>query len=137
MASVDAQKTNGAYSPPDDVSSSAGTKQPDDGIEVVTLKPKIGLVSGISIIVGSIIGSGIFISPKGVIQVTCRQTCTCSLHSTKCRLVLKGQWTLGKIVEFAEESQTGHLDFTHSTVPALALSQKLTIIVVLSLCPHP
>jgi len=39
-----------------------------DNDNVVKLKPKITLINGITVIVGSIIGSGIFVSPKGVVQ---------------------------------------------------------------------
>uniref|UniRef100_A0A7N9C7T3 Cystine/glutamate transporter n=1 Tax=Macaca fascicularis TaxID=9541 RepID=A0A7N9C7T3_MACFA len=48
---------------------SLGNKEPP-GQEKVQLKRKVTLLRGISIIIGTIIGAGIFISPKGVLQNT-------------------------------------------------------------------
>lgn len=42
----------------------------EDSDDAIVLKPKMNLINGINVIVGCMIGSGIFISPKGVIQGT-------------------------------------------------------------------
>nr|DBA28955.1 TPA: hypothetical protein GDO54_009233 [Pyxicephalus adspersus] len=52
-----------------DMLSSMNNKQADKR-EKVVLKKKVTLLRGISIIIGTIIGAGIFISPKGILQNT-------------------------------------------------------------------
>lgn len=43
-------------------------KEKSDGTEVVHLRRSIGLLSAISFIFGTVVGSGIFIAPKGVLM---------------------------------------------------------------------
>ncbi|GAA6080743.1 cystine/glutamate transporter, partial [Tachysurus ichikawai] len=49
-----------------DLSSTQKSKDQNEG--KVQLKKKVTLLRGISIITGTIIGAGIFISPKGILQ---------------------------------------------------------------------
>lgn len=49
----------------DDLDGNKDTKSSDSGS--VKLKKELGLIDGVAIIVGVIVGAGIFVSPKGVL----------------------------------------------------------------------
>ncbi|XP_060564444.1 b(0,+)-type amino acid transporter 1-like isoform X3 [Ruditapes philippinarum] len=49
-------------------SSSSSSDEPKVDLELMQMKKRVGLLSGVALIVGTMIGSGIFISPKGVLQ---------------------------------------------------------------------
>lgn len=58
------RSTNGNVSPTEMLNNNNDHKEKSPSTSI-GLKPKISLFNGISIIIGVIVGSGIFVSPKG------------------------------------------------------------------------
>ncbi|PIK51945.1 putative b(0,+)-type amino acid transporter 1 isoform X1 [Apostichopus japonicus] len=87
-------------------------KDTNDGSEKVTLKRQVGLVSCVALIIGTIIGSGIFISPVYVLQQT---------QSVGMSLVI---WFLGGVLAMIAFlfSWTCALILMPASVSAIALS---------------
>ena len=52
------------------ISSHASGDVSTDSVQGVKLKRELGLVGAVALIVGTIIGSGIFVSPTGVLEKT-------------------------------------------------------------------
>ena len=63
---------------------------------LVKLKPRLGLVQGCTVIVGTIIGSGIFISPGGVLS------CTGSINMALVVWILSGVFSMMGAYCYAE-----------------------------------
>ncbi|XP_037524205.1 large neutral amino acids transporter small subunit 2 [Rhipicephalus sanguineus] len=65
-----AEATQYSEVPQSDQQPKPGSPTKAGDTDVVCLKPKMSLLNGITVIVGSIIGSGIFVSPRGVLANT-------------------------------------------------------------------
>ncbi|XP_045191562.2 b(0,+)-type amino acid transporter 1-like [Mercenaria mercenaria] len=98
---------------------------------VVKLKRNVGLISGISFIVGSIIGSGIFISPKGVLTETGSVGLSLIVWVSSGVLSLLGALSYAELGTMIPKSGGEYPYFMEATFPVVAYLFSWTRTIVL------
>ncbi|KAL4235159.1 b(0 +)-type amino acid transporter 1 [Mactra antiquata] len=98
---------------------------------VVKLKRNVGIISGTSFIVGSIIGSGIFISPKGVLTETGSVGLSLIVWGASGVLSLLGALSYAELGTLIPKSGAEYSYFLEATLPVIAYLFSWTRTIVL------
>ncbi|KAL5022204.1 hypothetical protein ScPMuIL_001359 [Solemya velum] len=129
--SVPIKRNMGGDNVKSDTPTEDGAAPPVIVYERVRLKRNVGLISGTSMIVGTIIGSGIFISPKGVLQETGSVGLSLIVWATAGILSLFGSLAYAEIGTLIPKSGGEYPYLLEALGPIVAYMYSWTKIIVL------
>ena len=104
--------------------------------EQVGLKASLGLVQGCTIIVGSIIGSGIFIAPGGVLKQTGSVNMSLTIWILSGLYSMVGAYCYAELGTMITKSGGDYAYFNHAFGPFFAFIRYISIFHPLFLTEH-